>query len=296
MDPRERAGRLATERARARAERDFGRADALREEIARLGFEVADTAEGFTLAERARYERFDPQAIPGTLDGAPGVDASIHLLYEEHRSDLYRFIRGMSASSGTFEVVVADNASNDGDWIEDLAVGRVRAVHFSRPAGWAEARNAAAQTSAGAILVFADLSVEPKGDLVGPLVAALRDPSVGICGPWGLVSEDLRAFTESAGPDVDAIEGYLLAVRREVFAQTGFDAWFKWYRHADLDLSFRIRALGLRALVVDVPAERHEHHGWLALGEPERSARSKKNFYRFLDHWKTRSDLLVRGS
>jgi cysteinyl-tRNA synthetase len=110
------------------------------------------------------------------------------------------------------------------------------------------------------------------------------------------VTRDLREFEESGGPNVDAIEGYLLAVRREDFLAAPFDPWFRWYRHADLDLSFRLRDRGLNARVVPVPAVRHAHRGWAAVGEPERSSRSKRNFYRFLDHWKDRTDLLVTRS
>jgi cysteinyl-tRNA synthetase len=42
---------LANERQRARLERDFQRADVLREEIRRLGWEVEDTADGFRLVK-----------------------------------------------------------------------------------------------------------------------------------------------------------------------------------------------------------------------------------------------------
>jgi cysteinyl-tRNA synthetase len=45
----ERAGELLAERERARAERDFERADALRDELAELGWEIRDTPEGAKL-------------------------------------------------------------------------------------------------------------------------------------------------------------------------------------------------------------------------------------------------------
>lgn len=274
---RARAERLAEERREARAAKDFARADRLRDEIAGLGFDVTDTAEGSRLTPR-------------------GPLVTAHVLYEGHRSDLERFLGGLPRRDDA-EVIVTDNASPDGEWLESLADETTQVLHLAHATGWAESRNAAARASRGEILVFADLSVEPLGDIVGPLVETLRgDPGVGLCGPWGLVTRDLRSFEESPGPDVDAIEGYLLAVRREQFLQDPFDPWFKWYRHADLDLSFRIRSQGLAARVVPVPAVRHAHRGWEAVPEPERSARSKRNFYRFLDHWRDRTDLLVTRS
>jgi len=291
-DERRRAEELLARRAAARADRDFATADALRDEIAGLGFDVADAPAGASLVERPRFERLDPARLPDRLSERSTLDASVHVLYEGHRSDLWRFVEGLGRSEGPFEVVVLDNASDEGDWLETLAVGRVRVVHLDRSVGWAEARNRALRTSLGRVLVVADLSVEPKGDIVTPLVRALDDPSVGVCGPWGLVTDDGHEFRESTGPAVHAIEGYLMAFRREIFAQTPFDEWFSWYRHADLDESFRIRALGVEARVVEVPAERHEHRGWAAVPEAERAARSKRNFYRFLDHWRDRADLL----
>ena len=45
--------RLATERDEARAERDFARADELRDRIAAAGWEVRDTSEGGRLVRRS---------------------------------------------------------------------------------------------------------------------------------------------------------------------------------------------------------------------------------------------------
>jgi hypothetical protein len=43
-----------------------------------------------------------------------------------------------------------------------------------------------------------------------------------------------------------------------------------------------------------LPLARHEHRGWDELPEAERERLSRRNFYRFLDHWGRRPDLLVR--
>ena len=110
--------------------------------------------------------------------------------------------------------------------------------------------------------MLADLAVEPTGDVLGPLAEAFEDPSVGVAGPWGIVSADMREFTESPGPEVDAVEGYLLATRRELLARGLMHEKFRWYRHADIDLSFQLRALGKRAVVVPLPAAKHTHRGW----------------------------------
>jgi cysteinyl-tRNA synthetase len=139
-----------------------------------------------------------------------------------------------------------------------------------------------------------DGSVEPTGDVFGPLEAALDDPSVGVAGPFGISTEDLREFHDSDGPEVDAIEGYLMAFRRDVLRDVGlFDERFRWYRTADIECSFRIKDAGMRALRVDVPVIKHEHRMYHATPEAERDRLSKRNFYRFLERFRDRYDLLV---
>jgi cysteinyl-tRNA synthetase len=139
-----------------------------------------------------------------------------------------------------------------------------------------------------------DGSVAPAGDVLTPLGAALDDPGVGVAGPIGIVTDDLREFRASDGPEVDAIEGYCMAFRREVLERAGgFDEGFRFYRAADIELSFRVRDLGLRAVVVDVPLTRHEHRMWSSTPEAERDRLSRRNFYRFLDRYRDRFDLCV---
>jgi GT2 family glycosyltransferase len=84
-------------------------------------------------------------------------------------------------------------------------------------------------------------------------------------------------------------------VRREALAAVGgFDHRFRFYRNADLDLSFAIRDRGWTAVAVEgLPLERHEHRGWSSVPREERERLSKRNFYRFLDHWGRRPDLLT---
>jgi len=93
---------------------------------------------------------------------------------------------------------------------------------------------------------------------------------------------------------VDAIEGYLMAFRREVLASAGFfDEKFRFYRTADIEYSFRVKDQGLKAVVVPVPVMRHEHRMWANTPEDERSRLSKRNYYRFLDRFRGRLDLCV---
>jgi GT2 family glycosyltransferase len=110
------------------------------------------------------------------------------------------------------------------------------------------------------------------------------------------VTEDLREFRASDGPEVDAIEAYLMAFRRDLLEQVrGFDERFRFYRSADVELSFRVKERGLRVVVVPLPVTRHQHRPWATTPEPERGRLSKRNFSRFLDRFRDRFDLTVAG-
>ncbi len=286
---------LLAEREAARAAKDFARADAIRDQIAGRGFVVRDTPQGAVVEQRPSYETVDPAAVENQLS-EPGRRAfSIHLLHEGFREDVQRFIDGLSkhCDAYDYEVVLVDNASEDGLWLESLASDRVRVVHLDRELGYAQARNAGLKSSKGRVIILADLAVEPMGDILAPLARAFEDSSVGVAGPWGIVSEDMREFTESEGPEVDAIEGYLLATRRELLAKGLLHEKFRWYRHADIDLSFQLRADGAKAIVVPVPAAKHTHRGWTSIDEDERTKRSKRNWNVFFDRWKHRHTMLL---
>jgi cysteinyl-tRNA synthetase len=288
--------RLAEERDERRRARDFAAADELRARIAGLGYRVVDTAAGSSVeaAPAPAVERMRPQDVPSVLDVVPRYDASLHWLLEGWPQDLRRALDAFRASVDprSVQFVVTDVAeeapASFGDDVEVLPL--------APGTGWATACNAGLRRSLGSIVVVLDGSVEPTGDVLGPLHDALADPTVGVCGPFGIVTSDLRTFEPSAGPNVDAIEGYLMAFRRDVIASTGgFDERFRWYRTADVELSFRIKDLGLRAVVVEVPVRRHEHRTWVAAGDQERARLSKRNFNTFLDRFRGRLDLTVAG-
>jgi cysteinyl-tRNA synthetase len=173
----------------------------------------------------------------------------------------------------------------------------VEMLPLAEGTGWAAARNAGLRRSRGRIVLAMDGSVEPAGDVLGPLETALADAAIGVCGPFGIVTHDLRQFEGSVGPEVDAIEGYLMGFRRQVLSDVGpFDEKFKWYRTADIEWSFRVKDAGLRAVVVDVPVVKHEHRMWFETDPADRARWSKRNYYRFLDRFRGRFDLLVSPS
>jgi cysteinyl-tRNA synthetase len=289
---------LAEQRARARAEKDFAAADRLREQIADAGWAVTDTPGGFALEPAVGDGPVGPVAaadVPSVLEEPPTADVSVQWVCEGWPEDIERALASFRASAGgrAVQYVVADVTDQPrGRWGDDVEV-----VSLARGTGWAAARNAGLRRAVGAVVLAMDGSVEAAGDVIGPLVDALADDGVGVCGPFGVLTEDLREFNEAPGPgDCDAIEGYLMAFRREVLSEAGpFDEKFKWYRTADIEWSFRVKDHGFRTVVVPVPVRKHEHRMWFETPPDRRAAWSKRNYYRFLDRWRDRWDLVLSG-
>lgn len=288
---------LAAEREARRAARDFGAADALRDRIAELGFRVVDSPAGptFDPLEPPGGEslgRVTPGEVASVLDEPPTADFSVQWVVQGWPEDVVRGIGSFRRHEGGRGVqhVVVDAAGTDPSmWPEGVEV-----VALTRDFGWGADRNAGLRRAAGRIVVVVDGSVEAIGDVLGPLEATLADPAVGVCGPFGISTTDLQNFHESDGPEVDTIEGYLMAFRRDVLGTAGFfDEKFKFYRTADIEYSFRVKDLGLKAMVVPVPVTRHEHRMWANTPEAERDRLSKRNYYRFLDKFRGRLDLCV---
>ena len=300
---------LAHARRDARAARDWKRADALRAGIEAAGWTVVDRGVDFDLApahppdlEADGIVRYGSSAsVPSRLGEPARAPATVIAIATDERDDVTRLVGGLAPSmaAGLQVVVVADGPSADDELLETLGSAGIEIVRTSARLGQAAAINAGARRAIGAVIVLLDPSIEPTGDLIGPLVRALDDPIVAVAGPWGLRSADLRHFEDAPGPDADAIAGSCVAFRRADFADRGpLDEKFQFYRNLDIWWSLVLRDEGedrppRRALVVpDLPIVRHEHRGWTSVAPDERDRLSKRNFYRVLDRFRARLDLV----
>jgi cysteinyl-tRNA synthetase len=291
--------RLADERAEARSRRDWARADAIRDELRAAGWLVAETPEGTVLRPAPPERRSDPSSLPPRWDQPDRHAASVVMHVTGWPADAARAVDALAAHCAGVDheiLIVADGCSPaDLDALGALAGGPRAVLRVEPAAGFGAAMNLAMAQATGRAVVWLDPHVEATGDLLTPLLEALAAVDVGLAGGWGVVTTDLRQFTTAPGGEVDAVEGYLLAVRRADAARVRVDPGFRWYRNADLDYSFAVRDLGRRAVLVDVPAARHRHRGWHETAPDERERLSRRNFRRFLDHWRDRADLLTRG-
>ncbi len=303
----------AHERSKARAARDWDLADRLRGEIEAAGWTIVDRGTDFALApaappdvvegDRVRYG--SSQSVPSRLE-EPATDlATVVLVATGWPADIDRALGGLRSSSppGTSLVVVADAPSDEQSVaLDGIERTDTEVIRTSERLGHAAALNVGIRRAGGSIVIVLDGSVEPVGDIVTPLVAALEDPSVAVVGGFGISSADLRTFEDAPPGDVDAIEGYCQAFRRADYVAAGpLDERFRFYRNLDIWWSLVLRdaegegtATPRRAVALaDLPLVRHEHRGWSSLPDEERDRQSKRNFYRIIDRFGSRRDLLV---
>ena len=292
---------LLEQRQAARERRDFAAADAIRDQLREAGWLVRDTPDGPELTEAPPYRTLDPATLAPRWDEPDRDEVSGVVHVAGWAVAVGRATRALAAHHRHLDyevLLVADGAGEaTGRALEDLARDdpHVRVLHLDPAIGFGASMNLAMGQALGRVLVWLDPHVEATGDLLGPLLAALDQPGTGLAGGWGVTTTSMLEFEADDGPEVDAIEGYLLAVPRALAAGVGVDPKDRYYRNADLDYSFAVRALGYRATRVEVPAARHRHRGFHDTEPGERDRASRKNYDRFLGRWKSRTDLLTRG-
>jgi cysteinyl-tRNA synthetase len=263
------------------------------------------------VAEGDRIRYGSSGSVPSRLDEPATGLATVVLIATDWPDDLARAITALEAGApdGTSLVIVADDPSEDQaaalDRLDaDGAAGLPREiVRTSERLGHAAATNIGVRRATGPVVVLLDTGVKPTGDIVTPLVRALDDARVAVAGGWGIVSADLRKFEDAPAGDVDAIEGYVQAFRRADFAERGpLDERFRFYRNLDIWWSLVLRDEGegsppRRAVSLEgLPVVRHAHRGYTSIPDDERDRQSKRNFYRIIDRFGWRRDLLVGGS
>ena len=225
------------------------------------------------------------------------------------RALLERFLPSVLATRySNVEVVVADNASDDGTgtWLAETHP-EVVVVRHRRNRLFAGGNNAAVPHATGDLLCFLNNDVEVPPNWLGPLVRAFDEPGVVAVQPKLLQHGDRRRFEYAGasggfldalgypftrgrlfdtleadrgqyddGRDVFWATGAALVVRRDAFlAAGGFDEAFGMHME-EIDLCWRMRRAGGRVRVE--PASEVYHLGGASL--PRGSARKAYFNYR----------------
>jgi GT2 family glycosyltransferase len=238
--------------------------------------------------------------VESLIEGSPDLDFTIGIVAREGCTELERCVSSIQRWLGSqrAEVIVVDNGLEDACSLRLDSVAdddpHVRVFHADHFLGSAAGRNVCLRQARGRYVLLIDTSVEVTGDVFSAWGAPGR-PDGGRGGRWGWSRGTSAASTRRRRRGTDAVEGYLMAFRRELLREIGLlDEKFRFYRHLDLDFSFAVRSRGYRAVVdTELPLIRHEHVDWERTPPEERERLSKRNFYRFLHKWGDRTDLIL---
>ena len=290
---------LAERRAAARAERDWAASDRLRDEIAEAGWLVRDTPDGFALAPRPPYD-----VVAGVRD-LPDRSAepdtgrcTVAVLVDGWADDVRTCVKALLAHApADVGVLLLDNGSDAGQAVHELAQtapDRVEELHVAQAAGWSQARQALLRADTAAVHVLLDPSTVLEGDALTPVLACFDDPGVVGAGWRGVVVEDgWTQFTDAGPGEVEALLGYLFAVRRSAALAVPLPPKARFYRNADMEWSFLLREAGGRLVVPEgeLPVRQDRHRGYHDSDPAYRDRESKKTYDRFLQRFRGREDL-----
>jgi hypothetical protein len=290
---------LADQRVAARQARDFGRADALREQISQAGWAVADEPGGYALSRAGDREGEPgsypvlpgPQAIQPAAADQSGRIATVALLVEGWPADLRECVAALLEHAPDGVVISgldAGNADGAGDALHELALanpGRVEERHIAAGAGWGAARNGLLRADPGPVHVLMETSTILTGDAISPLLAALAADGVVAAG-WRGADPDpgLQGFHDAGPGPVTALLGYLLAVRTDAARRAGgLPDKARFYRNADLEFSLRLGREGtLLVPAGELPVRQARHRGYHDSDPAYRDAQSRRNYRRVL--------------
>ncbi len=321
---------LAHARAVARAAREWAAADDLRARIEAAGWKVVDSGTHFRLEplpppvlldERGeRYGR--SEAIPSRFGEPASAPATVVLVAGGPDAEAALRTAEAVTAHAAAETHVVLVVEDDAPATETAALEVVRLV---RGLGSGAAWNAGLRRARGELVVFLDPGLVVTGDIVRPLAEAFEDPTAAVVGRWGLRSADLRRFEAvEAGPAV-AVDGRLLAFRRaDGIARGPLDEGFRTPAYLDAWWSLVLRDApdvddpepndpgvaareataegaasgGIRSALVlpglPVSAVESDAEGLGPSRVPNRGDRAtRRNFYRLLDAFGGRTDLLA---
>ena len=288
---------LAERRAAARAAKDFAESDRLRDEIAQAGWVVRDGPDGYALAPRPPYDVLPSVDALPDRSGEPDTHrCTVALLVEGWPDDVRTCVAALLAHAPhDVRIVLLENGETDaGAVVHELVGDRVSELHVERAAGWGQARQALVRADTATVHVLMDVSTVLEGDALTPVLAAFDDPTVVGAGWRGVAVQDgWREFADAGPGEVEALLGYLLAVRRSAALQVPVPAKARFYRNADMEWSFLLREAGGRLVVPpgELPLRQDRHRGYHDSDPQTRDRESKKTYDRFLQRFRGREDL-----
>jgi GT2 family glycosyltransferase len=243
------------------------------------GVNLNGRAREFVLSLQTTYPplHFEPAQQP-----LVSVIIPVHNRFR-HTYDCLRSIRD-AISESSFEIILVDDGSSDETLFCALVfVGAVRVLRNPDNVGFVPSCNAGAASASGRYLLFLNNDTVVRPGWLDELVGTFEHvPNVGIAGSkllfadgtlqqsGGIVSRlgDTLHWGSGLNPfdprfcflrDVDYVSSTALMIEQALFHESGgFDELFAPAFYEDVDLAFRVRALGRR--VVMQPASEIIHY------------------------------------
>lgn len=304
---------LAAARVEARTARDFAAADRLRDEIAAAGWLVTDAPDGPVLTPRPPYDVLpDLRGLPDRSADADSHRATVSVVVDGWPEDVRTCLDALlthTPDDVVVQVLDLGKADGAGDAVHEFTGPRLDEWHVAGTAawrggavGWADARRGLLRADTARLHVWCDLSTVLTGDALTPLLDAIDGSDDVVASGWRGVNVDVadewRSFVDAGPGDVDAVLGYLMAMRRSVALDAGVPhPKARFYRNADMESCFALRAArpGSRVVVPagDLPVRQDRHRGYHDTETEYRDRESAKTYQRFLTTYRGRRDLLA---
>jgi hypothetical protein len=294
---------LASQRADARRSGDYETADRLRADIESAGWKVIDEGFDFWL-EPAQPEDIiiggvvrygSSSAVPSRLDQPDQARVTFVLVAEGGTDHVQPSLEALTtnAAGGIQVIVVGTDPRAELDLRLPATRPESELVRTAQPVGLASAWNIGIRRSLGSVIILLAPEVRLAEDVISMVEGALLDESVGIVGSAGLVSADLRRWQPAPPGEVDALDAELLAFRRSDTREGGeLEERFVTPHYLAVWWSFVLRDQGeerpaRRALALALPVEAPT-----AAVVPGRDRPARRDFYRIVDRFGRRTDLL----
>lgn len=282
---------LAQERIKARAAKNFAKADQIRDEIAALGFEIIDVAGGYEFRSIALYATYastkDLKTIP--LNG----EISIAVIVDGYQEDAVETVTSIKAHTSTPIVVLS---LQDPKELASIVDAQTKLIFVKENFGWGETANALLKAASTKFVILMDPSTRFTADAVVPTLEKLSSGEFAAVG-WrgGLISleDEWRSVDDKGAGEVDVLFSYFMGLNREAAIEAGgFNSRAIFYRNADIEFSLKLRHSGGRLFQLDLPLEQARHHGYYDSDPDFREVQSKKNYDRILERFRGKSAIL----
>lgn len=211
-----------------------------------------------------------------------------------------------------YEVIVVDNGSHPSETAPLRPLqGQFRALFLSVNRFFGEGNNIGAEAARGDVIIFLNNDALVSEGWLAPLLTAVGRPDVGAAGARlmfadgriqetgaslradgssvqfekGMEAEDVPVGGEA---EVDYCSAACLAIRADLFRRVGgFDLCWEPAYYEDVDLCFKVRALGFRVVCARDSRVVHLEHATTARTFVDLDLRGQPEFnqVKFLDRW-----------